>query len=95
MSSFDDNRPKAQTWVELSNSASRAAKAGELEKAELLLLDAYECCKKIYGPDDSTVGLVLLYLADICDQQEKFHLGAEYRAEIRRIINGQDAVETL
>jgi len=93
MSSFDDDRVTTRTWVELSNSASRAANAGEFEKAELLLLDAYECCKSIYGPNDSTVGLVLLYLADVCDQQRKFELGAEYRAEIRRIINGQDSVQ--
>jgi len=86
----EDSQAPARSWVQLSNSASRAVRAGDLEKAELLLLDAYECCKSTYGPNDGTVGLVLLELADVCDKQRKFELGAEYRAEIRRIINDID-----
>lgn len=87
MNTSEDNQAPARTWVQLSNSASRAVRSGDFEKAELLLLDAYECCKRTYGPNDGTVGLVLLDLADLCDKQRKFALGAEYRAEIRRIID--------
>lgn len=63
----------------------RLRSSGELRRAEELLVQAYEEGTRIFGSHHGEVGRVLLMLTEVCEQQGKMQLAAEYRYKVDKI----------
>ena len=84
MNALDDKQVAA--WKSMMESAQRLMWNKEFAEAESILLDAYERGREIFGPDDGNVGLVLLRLVEVCDEQGKKELALQFKVEIERIL---------
>jgi hypothetical protein len=74
-------------WKELVSVIQRLRSTGELGKSEKLLVQAYEQGTRIFGSHHGEVGMVLLMLTEVCEQQGKMQLAAEYNYKAQEIAS--------